>query len=296
MKIDIVELDDTKAKFVISDISPAVINALRRTLVADIPKMAIDNVEFHLGPIRDEHGKEYESATPLFDEIIAHRLGLVPIHTELDLFVPKSECVCKGEGCPNCTIMYSLNKKGPSEEDGKESVTVYADELQLVVQKIEGLSEKKYAEKFHIKEKIPIVKVSKNQALLLYATAELGTGKDHAKWQVAQAVGYQYYPKVEIDYSKCDSGASCVSNCPRDVLAMKGKKVEVVEPEHCSLCGTCEEVCSLEAIKVEGDESKFLLQFETDGSISAKDVFLQALSILSDEFSELSSLAGKLKE
>jgi DNA-directed RNA polymerase subunit D len=295
MDIEILELEDTKARFIISDISPAVINAVRRTLVADIPKMAIDNVEFHLGPIRDEHGKEYESATPLFDEIIAHRLGMVPIHTELDIFVPKDECVCKGEGCPNCTIMYSLNKKGPSDEDGDESVTVYADELQLVVQKIEGISERKYAEKFQIKERIPIVKLSKNQALLLYATAELGTGRNHAKWQVAQAVGYQYYPIVEIDYSRCDAGASCVSNCPRDVLAMNGKKVEITDLENCTLCGTCEEVCSLEAISVTGDETKFLLQFETDGSLTAKDVFLQALSILSDEFSELSTLAGKLK-
>lgn len=295
MDVDIVEIEDTKAKLIISDVSPSLVNALRRTLLSDIPKMAIDNVEFHLGPIRDEHGKEFESATPLFDEIIAHRLGLVPINTELDHFVFREGCVCKGEGCPNCTIMYSLNKKGPSDEEGTDSVTVYSDELQLVVQKIEGVSEKKYAEKFQIQEKIPLVKLSKNQALLLYATAELGTGRRHAKWQVAQAVGYQYYPSVEIDYSKCDSGGSCINNCPKDVFAMKGKTVEVTEPENCSLCKTCEEDCSLDAIRVTGEETKFIFQFETDGSIHAKDAFLYALDTLKGEFKELSSLASKLK-
>ncbi|UCF08241.1 MAG: DNA-directed RNA polymerase subunit D, partial [Thermoplasmata archaeon] len=269
MDIDVVEMEDKKAKLILSGISPSVANAIRRALISDIPKMAIDNVEFHLGPIRDEHGKEYESATPLFDEIISHRLGLIPIYTDLELFVFKEDCVCKGEGCPNCTIMYSLNKKGPFEEEGEEGVTVYSDELQLVVQKIEGLSEKKYAEKFQIKEKIPIVKLSKNQALLLYATAELGTGRDHAKWQVTQAVGYQFYPQIEIDHEKCDMGTSCVKNCPNDVLAVKDNKIEVADIESCSLCKTCEEVCSSDSIKVSGDESKYIFQFETDGSMTA---------------------------
>jgi DNA-directed RNA polymerase subunit D len=295
MEIEILELTDTKGKFVISDISPPTINALRRTLISDIPRMAIDNVEFHLGPIRDENGKEYESMTPLFDEIISHRLGLVPIPTDLDLFVFKDDCVCKGEGCPNCTIMYSLNKKGPSEDDENETITVYSSELQLVVQKVEGVSEKKYAEAFEIKNKIPIVKLNKSQALLLYATAQLGTGNEHSKWQVAQAVGYQYYPEIIIDQDKCDIGASCVDNCPRNVLSENNKEIVIDDIENCSLCQTCEEVCSVGAITVKGDDTKFIFQFETDGAMTAKEALLKALEILEGEFEELRDLVGKLK-
>lgn len=289
------ELNDIKAKFTISGTSPSTINALRRTLISDVPKMAIENVEFHLGPIRDEHGKEYESITPLFDEIISHRLGMIPIPTDLDLFIFRKDCVCKGEGCPNCTIMYSLNKKGPSEDEDKESVTVYSDELQLVVQKVEGISEKKYAERFQIQKKIPIVKLNKNQAILLYATAELGTGANHAKWQTAQAVGYQYYPNIEVDVKKCDMGGSCVENCPKNVLAIKNKKIVVKDLENCSLCRTCEEVCSLEAIKVRGDDTKFIFQFETDGALTAKETIIRAFNIMEKEYEELRGLVGKLK-
>jgi DNA-directed RNA polymerase subunit D len=295
MELEIRELTDTKARFIVSGVPPSVMNALRRTLISDVPKMAIENVEFHLGPIRDEHGKEYESATPLFDEIISHRLGMVPVPTELDLFVFRKDCVCGGEGCPNCTIMYSLNKRGPSEDEGKESVTVFSDELQLVVQKIEGLSEKKYAEKFQIMQKIPIVKLNRSQALLLYATAELGTGRDHAKWQAAQAVGFQYFPNIDIDHKKCDAGASCVANCPRDVLAVKEKKIVIEDPENCNLCKACEEVCSLNAINISGDDTKFIFQFETDGSLSVKEALIRALGLLGDEFQEMGKLAGKLK-
>src|SRR6266571_693601 len=93
--------------------------------VADVAKSkAIEDVEFHLGTVQDESGKEYESLSPMFDEILSHRLGMVPIPTDLDLFVRRDKCTCGGEGCPSCTIMFVLNKKGPC--------TVYSGDLEPV--------------------------------------------------------------------------------------------------------------------------------------------------------------------
>ena len=106
---------ETSIKFVVNDASPEKVNALRRALMMDIPKMTIDDVEFLLGSIRDEEGNEYESISPVFDEIVAHRLGLVPIPTDLELFGFREKCSCGGEGCPSCTIMYKLEKRGPCE-------------------------------------------------------------------------------------------------------------------------------------------------------------------------------------
>src|SRR3990172_8472795 len=114
MKVKVLESTSTSMAIRFDTVSPALLNALRRTLLADVPKMAIEDVEFHLGPIRTEDGKEYESVAPLFDEIISQRLGLVPIPTDLALYVPKATCPnCHGEGCSNCTIISSLNKRGP---------------------------------------------------------------------------------------------------------------------------------------------------------------------------------------
>src|SRR2546426_4378139 len=155
------------------DTDPTIVTSIGRPLLADVPKMAIEDVEFHLGPIRAEDGKEYESVAPLFDEIISHRLGLVPIPTDLALFVPKATCpTCHGEGCPNCTIIYSLNKRGPG-------VVTSGD--------LEPIGDPKLKPK---DVAIPIVKLGDGQALLIYATAILGTGRDHAKWQGAHGGGY----------------------------------------------------------------------------------------------------------
>ena len=289
MEFKIREQNDNFLKFVVSDTAPSFVNTLRRVLVANVPKMAIEDVEFHLGPIRDNTGKEFESISPLFDEIIAHRLGLIPIPTDLKIFQNRDVCECKGEGCPNCTIMYTLNKKGPC--------TVYSGDL-------EPLGDVK----FRIKDDlIPIVKLGENQALLIYATAELGTGKKHAKWQPTSGVGYKYYPELDIDQKRCDSSGACIDICPRNIFTKKDKKVVVQDNfEDCILCNSCVEVCNPKtggkkkeegkpAGSVKGNDSKFIFKLETDGSVLAKEAFEYALTFIEGKFNDFRDSVSKLK-
>jgi DNA-directed RNA polymerase subunit D len=278
MKIDVVEMTPTKAQFVITDTNPAFANALRRTIISDVPKMALDNVEFHLGPIMDEKGVAFESVSPLFDEVVSHRLGLIPVPTNLETFNFRAKCTCNGEGCPSCTVMYSLNKKGPC--------TVYSGDLEPIGDP-----------KFRVKDDlIPIVKLADDQALLIYATAELGTGKQHAKWQAALGAGYRYFAKIEIEGSKCDLGGSCVRVCPKGVLAKEDRKIVAKHPEKCNLCNSCIEVCDAGVIKVTGDPSKILFRFETDGSLSAKEVLSRGLKILEERFEGLREQISSLED
>lgn len=277
MEIKIIELMDTRAKFMLSGAKPEVANALRRCLVSEIPKMAIETVEFHLGPIRDEEGNEYESVSPLFDEIVSHRLGLVPIPTDLDLFTYKELCTCGGEGCPNCTIMYSLNKKGAGE--------VYSGDLEPL-----GGNELRVKD-----ELIPIVKLGPGQAILVYASAQLGTARRHAKFQVTNGVGYKYCPTVTINRAKCDDGDACIKACPRDVFGKKDDMTIVVDADACTLCMACVEACSTKAISVKGDPTKFVFEFETDGSLSAQKTLLKAFEILEKKFEDFKDLVSSLE-
>lgn len=277
MKINVIEMTPTKAEFVIADTNPTFANAMRRTIVADVPKMAINNVEFHLGPIMDEGSQAYESISPLFDEVVAHRLSLVPIPTDLEQFNFREKCACGGEGCPSCTIMYSLNKKGPC--------TVYSGDLEPLG-----------SENFRVKDDlIPIVKLADDQALLVYATAELGTGRQHAKWQATVGAGYRYFAKIDIDSTKCDVGCSCAEICPKDVLAKDGRKIVVKHPDKCNLCKSCVEMCETEAISITEDPSKILFRFETDGSTPAKDVLLKGLKMLEERFEQVREQISSLE-
>lgn len=282
MKVRVDRMEERSAAFLLEGVEPAIANAIRRTLIADVPKLAIEDVEFHLGPIRGEDAKEYESTAPLFDEIIAHRIGLIPLPTDPKLFVPRQTCpACGGEGCPNCTVIYSLNKRGPA--------MVYSGDL-------EPIGDPKFRP---VDPSIPIVKLGEGQALLVYATAQLGFGRDHAKWQATQAVGYKYAPVVKIDNKKMDSEKFPLDCCPVGILHNKDGKVVVDPEEKCILCMQCVNAAKENgwegAFDVRGDPERILFHFETDGSMSAQTALLEALSALETKFSTLADLAASLE-
>lgn len=275
MDIEIIEMADRKAKFVLRNSSPAMANALRRTLLSDIPKMAIDSVEFYTGKIEGDDGKEYESITPLFEEIIAHRMGMLPVPTDLDLFVPKSECECGGEGCPNCTIIYSLKKTGPA--------TVLSSDLQPLGPNPEKLR--------IVDEFIPIVELTADQGITVYAKAVMGTAKKHVKWQVCNGVGYKYMPVIEIDpkHAADPQVVECAELCPAG-LEVKGKKLVVKDPIACGYARGClEKLDETEGVTVNWDDSSFLFKYETDGSLTAQQALDIALNVLSKEAKDFAS-------
>ncbi|MFA6804647.1 MAG: DNA-directed RNA polymerase subunit D [Candidatus Methanomethylophilaceae archaeon] len=276
MDIEVLEMAERNGKFILKNSSPAMANALRRTMLSDIPKMAIDKVEFHLGPIMVDD-KEYESVTPLFDEIIAHRLGMVPVPTDYELFTFQDECVCGGEGCPSCTIMYSLNKIGPCTVLSGDMVPLGNPDLKVK------------------DENIPIVELTDGQAVLIYATAVMGTAKKHVKWQAAFGVGYKYLPMITIDPKKADDPdvLNVIDLCPRHVFAEKKGKLTVENSYACSLCDTCKNATN-GAVSVKGDDTNFLFTFETDGSLTAKQVLDKAVEILSEEAKELAQQVESL--
>ncbi len=108
-------------------------NAIRRS-VAEVPTLAIDGVEI------------FKNDSALYDEMLALRLGLVPLKTEKGM-------------TKKTKIDLKLSKTGPC--------TVYASDL-------DGNAEVVYG-------KIPIVLLAEGQKLELVATAVLGKGIEHAK-------------------------------------------------------------------------------------------------------------------
>ena len=273
MDVAVVELKTRSVKLELTKTSASQVNAIRRTLLSDVPKLAIEDVEFHLGPIRDEaSGKDYDSSTSMFDEAVALRMGLLPIPTDLGQFRRKSECTCAGAGCVHCQVMYSVDKKGPC--------TVYARDLVPLGD----------ASLTILEPEVPIVRLGARQALLAYATAIVGTAREHAKWQVAHAVGQSPVPHAHIArHAGCsDACLKRVSaSCPVNILPFAGGKLTVTDESKCILCGACENACEHGSVTVEPDPAAFYLQFETDGSLTARETLRFALKDLKRRFEEL---------
>ncbi len=273
MEVSVTELQPRFVRLELNQASAAQANAIRRTLLADLPKLAIEAVEFHLGPIRDEaSGKDYDSSTSMFDEAVALRLGLLPIPTDLGQFRRKSECTCGGEGCAHCQVMYSIDKKGPC--------TVYAKDLVPLGDETLAILE----------PEVPIVRLGARQALLAYATAIVGTAREHAKWQVASSAGVSPYPHVKIQrHAGCTDAClkRVAASCPVNILEFSQGKLSCTNEPACILCHACEQACEHGSIHIEPDASRHFLQFETDGSLSAREALRVALKDLRRRFEEL---------
>lgn len=115
-------------------VSESLANAIRRS-VAEVPTLAIDEVEI------------YKNDSALYDEMLAHRLGLIPLKTEKGMTAKTK-------------IDLKLSKTGPC--------TVYASDL-------DGNADVVY-------EKIPLTILGEGHKLELVATAILGKGIEHAKY------------------------------------------------------------------------------------------------------------------
>lgn len=270
MQIEFASLDDSLARFTLSGASPAFANAFRRAMIGEVPTLAIEDVRI------------YNNTSALFDEMLAHRLGLIPIKTDLSSYTTQAKCTCGGAGCPGCTVTFTLSAEGPRMVSSNDLIP--ADPKAVPVF-----------------DNVPIVKLTKGQTLVLEAKAVLNTGREHAKWQPTLVCGYKNYPVVSISEA-CDACGMCVEECPRKVLAVRGKKVEVVDGKlpDCSMCKLCEKACIASgigdepALRVTAETDRFIFVVEGDGSLTVKEIMNRALLFIKEQSDELEHQLGEI--
>ncbi len=139
-----------------TEMNYSIINAIRRS-VEEISALAIDEVEIH------------KNDSALYDEVLAHRIGLVPLRTE-------------GKMGAKTSITLTLKKSGPC--------IVYSGDFK-------GDAEIVY-------DKIPLTLLEKDQEIEIVATATLGNGLLHTKY-VPGMIYYKYVSEVKSGNSKIDS-------------------------------------------------------------------------------------------
>ena len=264
MDINLLDYDKKKEKcsFMLRGAGASYANSIRRSIIDFVPTMAIEDVEFS------------KNSSVLYDEIIAHRLGLIPLTTDLKTYTLPSQCKCNGAGCARCQLKFVLKAKGPA--------IVYSGELKSKDPKVKPVF-----------DDIPIVKLLKGQELEFEATAVLGFGKEHAKWAPGLA-WYKHKPVIEIT-KKCDKCDICIQQCPKKIFEVKNGQVEVNKKllNDCDLCGACFENCPKGIIKINEDENEFIFYVESWGQLSCKEILKEAADCFDGMVDELSE---KIKE
>lgn len=166
MELKLIENQEKKNRiiFSLSGVDIAYANTLRRIMGFEVPVMAIEDVEFR------------KNTSILYDEVMAHRFGLVPLTTDLKSYDMPADCKCKGAGCASCQVKLTLKATGPG--------TVYTSDLKSKDPAIKPVF-----------AKMPIVKLLEGQEVELEATAILGQGKIHSKW----CPGLVFYKMPDAD-------------------------------------------------------------------------------------------------
>lgn len=251
--------DANKAVFVLEGITPAIANMIRRYVMNYVPTLAIEEVSFQ------------KNSSALYDEIIAHRLGLIPIKTDLKSYNFMADCKCNGKGCNHCQLLFALKAKGPC--------TVYSSSL-----------ESKDKDCVPVHEKMPIVKLAEDQELKLEAVAVLGRGKDHAKF----SPGLLYYRgSPELKTTKDSDIKKSLEQIPSGVLGQKGQGLEIKDV--LKWRESHEGILEKNGVEVTASKETFIFYLESWGQLTLKEILVRAVEVFDDKLDEFEKLVKKIK-
>ena len=264
MEVRILENNKEQGKlsFILKDSNHIFANTLRRLIIDEVPTMAIENVEFS------------KNNSILYDEIIAHRLGLIPLKTDLKSYNLPDKCKCEGKGCNRCQLKMVLraNKVG----------NVYASEIKSkdpAVKPVYG--------------NMPIVKLLKGQSLELEAIAVLGRGKGHIKWSPCHAY-YKYRPIIEIT-GEVKNPEAIIEVDHNNIFEIKDRKL-VVNKDRVLECDLSLDFSEIDKnVKVTARDTDFVFYFESFGQLSCKEIVNKAIDIFDEQLDDFVEELKKAK-
>ncbi len=244
--------DGLKVKLSVSDASEAFLNTVRRLVMEEVPTLAVEDVE-----IRD-------NSSALYDEMIALRLGLLPIKTDLSSYsLPKSEDEVK-ERAASCTLQMTLKaaKKG----------NVLAEAIQSKDPKCVPI----YGE-------MPVVKLGAKQKIDMTLWAVMGQGKNHIKWSPGLA-WFSRKAELKVD-NKSAKLAVFKDKFPPQIFDKDGKISEkkILELD---LVDAVDRVCD-EVVKVTYAPREFTLTLESWGQLTPAEILGESAKILAAKVEEL---------
>jgi DNA-directed RNA polymerase subunit D len=230
----LIEKKENKLIFT-AEIKESLANAIRRYL-NQIPVIAIDEIEI------------LKNNSLLYDEALAHRIGLIPLKMEKT-----------AKSCP--TLKFNANKEG----------MVYSGELK-------GNLEAVY-------DKIPVTFLNKGQEIEVIAITKLGKGYEHSKFSPG-LLFYRNVVDLKID-KNCPEEVvnSCPVNILEikdgKIKAVNSEKCDMCEAcvDFCAKQGKS----SIELIPKE----ELIINLESFGQLSTEDIFKMAIDVLKQDLSEI---------
>ena len=234
--MEIIEKNDNQIIFT-ADVDESLANAVRR-YVNEIPVLAVEDLEIA------------RNDSALYDETIAHRIGLLPLKTDK-----------------------SVKEKTTAQIKlvAKKAGMVYSGEF-------EGSVKQVY-------DKIPITLLDKDQELDIVANIRAGRGVEHSKF----SPGLLFYRNIVEIIADSEFKEEIKKSCPNNEVKEKGKTVVVLDNKKKEVADICEEIARAHNKKAEiENKDGLVITIESFGQIDVKDIFPKAIEVLKEDLEDVS--------
>lgn len=283
----ILSCSDDELVFELVGIDAPIANALRRILLSEVPTIAIETVSVH------------DNSSIMPDEMLAHRMGLVPLKVDprrLEMRLSKdskatSKDTLKFRLRAQCTRNTSTAPKdsiAPPDKLYLQS-TVTSGGITYVpfpatASDLDQLTELGLPETPKpVHDDIVLVKMRPGQRVHLEMDAVKGIGRDHAKFSPVATASYRMLPEVKLK-AKLEGGIAqqLVQKCPMNVFDIEDGCARVAQPRACTMCRECiREPEWNERVELTRKRDHFIFSVESTGALAGGTLVCEAFSILS---------------
>ncbi|KAI0732345.1 insert subdomain of RNA polymerase alpha subunit [Fomitopsis betulina] len=286
LKVEVKRLSQRSVEFDLVGVDASIANAFRRIMIAEIPTMAI------------EHVYVWNNTSVIQDEVLAHRIGLVPLDAPPALFKYRNPT---GVPTDQDTIVFKLNvtcevdKNAPKEKGAPRKLIheeVLSSDLLWVPQGEQETVFTAAGSPFPAptNKNIVLAKLAPGQEIDMDLHAIKGVGKDHAKWSPVATASYRLHPLILLNPSKpipphlAQKFARCFS--PGVVQVEEGGQISIDERN------LRKESMSREVLRHKEFEGCvdlwrirdwFIFTVESEGPYAPQDLFPESIRVMRDK-------------
>ncbi|KNE70410.1 hypothetical protein AMAG_14544 [Allomyces macrogynus ATCC 38327] len=267
-------------EFDLIGVHASVANTLRRILIAEVPTMAIEDVFIK------------NNTSVMMDEVLAHRLGLIPLRADVHKF---------GERGPNDaptdlnTIVLNLKVKCERIQGTPKSMpreqrltnhTVYSRDIIWDPQGDQATEHRDNPIQPAFDD-IVITKLNQGEELDIVMHARKGIGRDHAKYSPVGTASYRIMPEIHILRPIVgDAAHKFASSFPAGVIEIvknaRGQdEAKVADARKDTVSrNVLRHSEFLDAVTLSRKRDHFIFNVETVGSVMPAPLMVQAFDVL----------------
>ncbi|ROT37247.1 DNA-directed RNA polymerases I and III subunit RPAC1 [Sodiomyces alkalinus F11] len=299
-------LTPAESSFSLIGADAAIANALRRILISEIPTLAIETVYV------------YNNTSVIQDEVLCHRLGLIPFTgskkgiREFLRWRRKAEDGTPGPVYDYNTVQLRLQvecTRNPSAAPDEREPTKLYHHAHVYARDIEFVPAGRQADLFQAPEDIirpvnPDILVAKlrpGQVIDLQMHMHKGVGADHAKFSPVATASYRLLPTITITRPILGRDADKFARCfPRGVIALERvsaaeantpgsgyeghegeKKAVVADPMKDTVSRECLRHPEFEGkVKLGRRRDHFIFSIESTGQWDSDELLLEAIKTM----------------